>query len=502
MTASRSCGVLLHPTSLPGPQGCGDLGAGAHQFIDWLASAGQRLWQVLPLGPTGAGNSPYMSPSAFAGHPLLVDLGDLHQRGWLTAGEIEIGTPSTTERVDYAEVIPWRTQRLALAADRFASSADPAARAQYRRFCDEQAGWLEDYALYTVLAAAQPGRSWSAWPDGLAAREPLALARARSRLAAQLDACRFVQWCFYRQWQALREYAHSKGIRMFGDTPIFVAYDSADVWAHPGLFELDDSGQPVAVAGVPPDYFSATGQRWGNPLYRWEAHAVTGFDWWRRRVRHALDSFDLLRIDHFRGFAAFWRIPAHEETAIQGEWVPGPGEALFHSLTGSLGPLPIVAEDLGTITSDVEHLRRSFAFPGMRVLQFAWGGDIGNPYLPHNHSPDSVVYTGTHDNDTTIGWWRSLDDATRRHVCEYLGTEGHEIHWDLIRAACASVADTAILPLQDVLGLDGRHRMNTPGQADGCWAWRVDPSSLSDGPAERLAALCHLHRRDGMPPAD
>lgn len=502
MTASRSCGVLLHPTSLPGPHGSGDLGAGAYQFIDWLASAGQRLWQVLPLGPTGAGNSPYMSPSAFAGHPLLVDLGDLHQRGWLTAAEIEYGTPSTTDRVDYAAVIPWRMQRLALAADRFASSADPAARVQYRRFCDEQAGWLEDYALYSALAAAQPGRSWAAWPDGLAAREPLAMSRARSRLAAQLDACRFVQWCFYRQWQTLREYAHAKGIRMFGDTPIFVAYDSADVWSHPGLFELDDSGQPVAVAGVPPDYFSATGQRWGNPLYRWEAHAVTGFDWWRRRVRHALDRFDLLRIDHFRGFAAYWRIPVHEETAMQGEWVPGPGEALFHSLTGSLGPLPIVAEDLGTITSDVEHLRQSFAFPGMRVLQFAWVGDIDNPHLPHNHSRDAVVYTGTHDNDTTIGWWSGLDDATRRHVCEYLGVDGHEIHWDLIRAACASVADTAILPLQDVLGLDGRHRMNTPGQTAGCWTWRVHRSSLSDGPAERLAALCHLHRRDGMPPAE
>jgi 4-alpha-glucanotransferase len=362
-----------------------------------------------------------MSPSAFAGHPLLVDLADLHQRGWLTAAEIEMGTPSTTDRVDYAAVTPWRMQRLALAADRFASSADPAVRSQYRRFCDEQAGWLEDYALYTALAAAQPGHSWSAWPDGLAAREPRALARARSRLAVQVDACRFVQWCFFRQWQALREHAHARGIRMFGDTPIFVAYDSADVWAHPGLFELDDSGQPVAVAGVPPDYFSATGQRWGNPLYRWEAHAVTGFDWWRRRVRHALDNFDLLRIDHFRGFAAFWRIPVHEETAIHGEWVPGPGEALFHSLTSSLGPLPIVAEDLGTITSDVEHLRRSFAFPGMRVLQFAWGGDIGDPNLPHNHSRDAVVYTGTHD-DRLVGRSRRSDTPPRLRVSGYRGS--------------------------------------------------------------------------------
>ena len=499
MRLPRACGVLLHPTSLPGPHGCGDFGDGARQFIDWLVTAGQRIWQVLPLGGLGAGHSPYMSPSAFAGNPLLVDLADLQRRGWLTPQEIEPATPFPAHRVDYATVSPWRMQRLVRAAERFARGADAASQAQYGRFCDEQAGWLEDYALFMALSAAQPGRSWPDWPDGLAARDEASVTRARVRLAAELGVWRFIQWCFFRQWGALREYAHAQGLRLFGDAPIFVSADSADVWAHPGLFELDAAGRSVAVAGVPPDYFSATGQRWGNPLYRWDAHAATGYDWWRKRVRHALESFDLLRIDHFRGFAAYWRIPAHEPTAIRGEWMPGPGEALFHELARSLGPLPIVAEDLGIITSDVEQLRRRFAFPGMRVLQFAWGGDIDNPYLPHNHAADSVVYTGTHDNDTTVGWWAGIDDGMRRHVCDYLATDGHEIHWDLIRAACASVADTAVIPLQDVLGLDGRHRMNTPGQADGCWAWRFEPQQVPAEAAQRLAALCRLHRRDGMP---
>ena len=499
MRLPRACGVLLHPTSLPGPHGCGDLGEGARHFVDWLVAAGQRLWQVLPLGGIGAGHSPYMSPSAFAGNLLLVDLMDLHRRGWLTADEVESATPFPERRVDYGAVVPWRMQRLALAAARFAQHADAEARAEYGRFCDAQAWWLEDYALFMALQAAQPGRGWAEWPDGLAEREPSAVARARARLAAELDLWRFGQWCFFRQWGELRTYARSRGVRLFGDAPIFVSPDSADVWSHPALFELDAAGRPTAVAGVPPDYFSATGQRWGNPLYRWEAHAATGFDWWRKRVRHALESFDLLRIDHFRGFAAYWRIPAHEPTAVRGEWMPGPGEALFDALARSLGPLPIVAEDLGTITPDVERLRRRFGFPGMRVLQFAWGGDIDNPYLPHNHATDAVVYTGTHDNDTTVGWWAGADAETRRHLCDYLATDGREIHWDLIRAACASVADTAIVPMQDVLGLDGRHRMNTPGQAAGCWEWRFAWSQVSDEPARRLAALCRLYRRDGMP---
>jgi 4-alpha-glucanotransferase len=495
----RACGVLLHPTSLPGPQGCGDLGSGARSFVDWLAMAGQRWWQVLPLGGLGPGNSPYMSTSAFAGNPLLIDLEELARQGWLEEGELEPDAPLLPSRVDYAATAVWRRARLERAAARFARHADPAARASFGGFCDRNAAWLEDYALFMSLDEAQHGLGWQAWPDGLAAREPAALAAARARLAPRLDYWRFVQWCFDRQWCSLRDYARAQGVRMFGDAPIFVAAQSADVWAHQELFELDAAGRPVAVAGVPPDYFSPTGQRWGNPLYRWDAHAAEGFAWWVARVRHALGSYDLLRIDHFRGFAAHWRIPAGEPTAIRGEWVPGPGAALFEAMERALGTLPIVAEDLGVITPDVEDLRRRFRFPGMKVLQFAWGGDIDNPHLPHNLSEDTVVYTGTHDNDTTVGWWSGADAEQRRHLCDYLATDGREIHWDMVRAACASVADTTIIPMQDLLGLDGRHRMNTPGRAEGCWEWRLRSEDLAEEPARRLAALCSLHRRDGMP---
>ena len=499
MRLPRACGVLLHPTSLPGPHGCGDLGEGARRFVDWLAGAGQRWWQVLPLGGLGPGNSPYMSTSAFAANPLLVDLEELAQRGWLEAGELEPGVPLPAARVDYPSTGVWRRSRLERAAARFAQRGDAASRAAFDEFCDRNAAWLEDHALFMALEEAQHGLGWQEWPADLAARDPAALAAARARLAPQLDRWRFVQWCFDRQWRSLRAYARARGVLMFGDAPIFVAAQSADVWAHQELFDLDAAGRPAAVAGVPPDYFSPTGQRWGNPLYRWEAHAADGFGWWTARVRHALESFDLLRIDHFRGFAAHWRIPAREPTAIHGEWAPGPGAALFEAMARALGPLPIVAEDLGVITPDVDALRRRFRFPGMKVLQFAWGGDIDNPHLPHNIAQDTVVYTGTHDNDTTVGWWSGADAEQRRHLCDYLATEGREVHWDMVRAACASVADTAVIPLQDLLGLDGRHRMNTPGRAEGCWEWRFGWPQLGDEPARRLAALCSLHRRDGMP---
>lgn len=499
MRLPRACGVLLHPTSLPGRYGCGDLGAASRRFVDWLAGAGQRWWQVLPLGGLGPGHSPYMSTSAFAGNPLLVDLEELAQRGWLEADELEPPVALPASHVDYPSTIVWRRSRLERAASRFAQHAAAAARADFDRFCDRHAVWLEDYALFMALDEAQHGRAWQEWPEGLASRSAPALAAARAQHAPQLDHWRFVQWCFDRQWHALRAYAHSRGVQLFGDAPIFVASQGADVWAHQHLFDLDAAGRPAAVAGVPPDYFSPTGQRWGNPLYRWEAHAEEGYAWWVARTRHALESFDLLRIDHFRGFAAHWRIPAREATAVHGEWVPGPGAALFEAMERALGTLPIVAEDLGVITPDVDALRRRFRFPGMKVLQFAWGGDIDNPHLPHNHAQDTVVYTGTHDNDTTVGWWSGADAEQRRHLCEYLATDGGEIHWDMVRAACASVADTAIIPLQDLLGLDGRHRMNTPGRAEGCWEWRFGWSQLGEEPARRLSALCSLHRRDGMP---
>lgn len=495
MRFPRASGVLLHPTSLPGPHGSGDLGASAYHFVDWLVTASQRCWQMLPLGPTGDGHSPYMSDSAFAGNPLLVDLHELHARGWLSHDDLVPDVAFEAHRVRFEVVIPWRLARLARAASAFESSATLEEHAQLETFRQLHAHWLDDYALFKALEAEHPGKRWCDWPAALARREPAALALARERLATPIRQVVFVQWCFFRQWQTLRRYANERGIQIIGDAPIFVAWQSADVWAHPALFELDADGRPEAVAGVPPDYFSATGQRWGNPLYRWSAHAQQGFAWWIARIRRAFELVDILRIDHFRGFAAYWRIPVHEATALNGQWVLGPGAALFEALAQALGPLPIIAEDLGTLTPDVVSLRHRFDLPGMRVLQFAWSGDSANAYLPHNHERDTVVYTGTHDNDTAVGWWTSVDAAVRRQVCDYFGIDGHEIHWALIRAACASVADTAIHPLQDILGLDGRHRMNVPGAPAGCWAWRFDWGQFGPEPAQRLAAWCRLYGR-------
>lgn len=499
MRFPRASGVLLHPTSLPGPHGSGDLGASSYHFIDWLATAGQKLWQVLPLGNIGAGFSPYMSPSAFAGNPLLIDLHELAARGWLSPEDLQADPDFDAQTIHFEKVVPWRQQRLAKAAAAFFGSASAPDREDFSQFCEQQAGWLEDYALYMALCDAHGKASWQQWPDGLAQRTPSAITEARRHFNDAINIQKFLQWSFFRQWQAVRRYAHGKGIQVIGDAPIFVALQSADVWSKRHLFELDAMGRPEAVAGVPPDYFSATGQRWGNPLYRWSTHSQEGYQWWIERVRCSLQLFDMLRIDHFRGFAAHWRIPVHEATALKGEWVLGPGAALFDALAGALGPLPIIAEDLGIITPDVVSLRRRFDLPGMAVLQFAFGGDSGNLYLPHNHHSDLVVYTGTHDNNTSVGWWQSMTDEERNRLGDYLGATPTEIHWNLIRLACASVADTAIYPLQDVLGLDATHRMNVPGHGNHCWRWRFSWEQFGAEPAERLAALCRLYRRDGTP---
>lgn len=499
MRLPRASGVLLHPTSLPGPHGSGDLGASSYHFIDWLVTAGQKLWQVLPLGEVGAGYSPYMSPSAFAGNPLLIDLQELATQGWLDSTDLLPDASFSDERVHFELVVPWRRQRLAKAAAGFATRATSEQRRSYDEFVTRHAAWLDDYALFTVLQNIHGDVPWQQWPAALAQRESAALADAHQHFAAEIDVQKFFQWCFFRQWQMLRRYANQRGVQIIGDAPIFVALQSADVWAHPHLFELDASGRPEAVAGVPPDYFSATGQRWGNPLYRWSAHARERYRWWVERMRNNLEMFDILRIDHFRGFAAHWRIPVHEATALKGEWVLGPGATFFESLASQLGPLPIIAEDLGIITPDVVSLRHRFDLPGMAVLQFAFGGDAGNLYLPHNHHSDLVVYTGTHDNNTTVGWWQSLSEPERQRVRDYLGDDPTEIHWSLIRLACASVADTAIHPLQDILGLDATHRMNVPGHGDHCWGWRFSWAQFGPQPAERLAGLCRLYRRDGTP---
>ena len=498
MRLPRASGVL-HPTSLPGPHGSGDCGPAAYHFVDWLVSAGQSLWQILPLTGIGAGNSPYASSSAFAGNPLLIDLHQLQQQGWLTQDETRPTPGLQAGRVDYAEVQPYRMQRLALAAQRFlALPAQNEQRVQFAQFCLRHAGWLDDYALFMALSEAHADQEWCDWPPPLARRDATALAQAAAQHAGRLAFWKFCQWCFFSQWLKLRAYANQRGVQIVGDVPIFIGHHSAEVWSQPSLFELGEDGRPTVVAGVPPDFFSATGQRWGNPLYRWDVHARDGYAWWVQRLRRIFELVDVVRIDHFRGFAGYWEIPASEPTAIHGHWRSGPGADLFKAINAALGPMPIIAEDLGVITPDVDALRRRFHFPGMRILQFAFGDDAGNLFLPHHHACDTVVYPGTHDNDTSIGWWAGATDHERRFAKDYLGTDGSDMACALIRSACASVADTAIYAMQDVLSLPGDARMNFPGQSEGWWQWRLQWSQVQPRHGQQLAQLCRLYGR--VPP--
>ncbi len=490
---TRSSGLLLHPTSLPGPHGIGDLGEPAYRWVDFLAQAGQRYWQVLPLGPTGYGDSPYQSFSAFAGNPLLISLEDLVKRGWLPATACHGATFPET-RVEYGAVIPFKRSCLRQAFEGFQRHARPHERADLETFRHEMGFWLKDFALFMALKEHFQA-AWNEWPPDIRLREPAALRRYRETLAPHIEEHIFLQWVFFRQWDTLKAYAHARNVRIIGDIPIFVAYDSADVWAHPELFQLDAQGRPTVVAGVPPDYFSPTGQLWGNPLYRWDVLAAQGYRWWIDRVRVALRLVDLIRLDHFRGFEAYWEIPAGMPTAEIGRWVKGPGDALFHALQDALGDLPFIAEDLGFITPEVKALRERWGFPGMKVLQFAFSGP-DNEYLPHNYtSPNWVVYTGTHDNDTTVGWFQTLDDTTRRYVLAYLARDGRDIAWDLMRLAWQSVAVLAIAPLQDVLRLGSEARMNTPGRADGNWAWRFREADLTPALADALAEMTAIYGR-------
>lgn len=495
MKHDRAAGILLHPTSLPGPYGSGDLGEEAYRFVDWLEAAGQRLWQVLPIGEVGVGNSPYMSPSSFAGNVLLIDLDRLAHEGWLQPEELQPAPELQPTRVDYPQARAFRMQRLVLASGRFFAQAPDSRHEDFESFCEAERNWLDDYALFMALQHDAHGRTWNEWDEPLARREPDALrAAARDRRDA-LRFWKFCQWNFRLQWSALRAHAHRRGVRLVGDLPIFPALQSVEVWVDQPLFELDPRGRPTVIAGVPPDYFSATGQRWGNPLYRWSEHEKSGYVWWIERLRALIRLVDIVRIDHFRGFAAHWEIPADESTAVNGRWRPGPGAQLFDALAAALGDLPVIAEDLGVITDDVVELRRRFGLPGMHVLQFAFGSDATNPHLPHRCTPDSVIYTGTHDNDTAVGWWAGLSAREKRFATLYLGTEGHEIHWDLIRAASSSVAAMTIVPMQDVLGLDAAHRLNRPGAGSGCWEWRMTASQLKAEDAERLAGLAAAHGR-------
>ena len=484
----RRAGVLLHITSLPGPHGIGDLGPDAFHFVDWLVSAGQSLWQVLPTTPIGPGDSPYQSVSAFAGSPLMVALEPLVAKGWLAAPELPEGGFGAA-RVDFARVAPWRIAQLRAAAESFFGRAAGADGVAFSTWCTAQSHWLDDYGLFMALENAHAGASWWHWPQAVREREPAALAQARHDLAVELRFWQFVQWCFDTQWAALKAHANARGVFVMGDLPIFVAHHSADCWARPDLYELDADCQPTVVAGVPPDAFSAEGQRWGNPLYRWDRMAAENYAWWTARVRRALGHADGFRIDHFRGFAAYWEVPATCPTAMEGRWVQGPGAALFSAISEALGALPIVAEDLGLITPDVVALRERCGFPGMRVMQFAFGGDADHEYLPHNYAPATVAYTGTHDNDTVQGWWHDAPPRERAFAGSYLAAGGDDIHWAMIRAVCNSVANTVVFPLQDVLGLDGSHRMNQPGSPTGHWAWRFDWRMVGAEPARVLGVI-------------
>ena len=493
MLNQRVSGILLHPTSLPGNYGGGDFGRAAYQFIDWLASAGQTYWQVLPLGKIGPGNSPYMSCSAFAGNILLIDLEELAGLGLLEKTDLAPHPEFCAERIDYALLYAYRMERLHRAAQRFFAVAQ--SDKDYELFCAEQSDWLDDYALFMAIAQQQDWREWSQWPAELVRRNPKALLDAAVTLGDEIAFWKFCQWCFARQWFTLKRYANSHGIKIIGDVPIFVAYQSADVWAHQELFELDCHCRPSVVAGVPPDYFSKTGQLWGNPLYRWDVHEKTGFAWWIARLGNALKLADLVRIDHFRGFAACWEVAADAPDAMNGKWVAGPGAKLFEAFTKHFPQLPIIAEDLGLITPDVIELRDQFKLPGMCILQFAFGDGEKNLYLPHHYRPNTVAYTGTHDNDTTVGWWDSVSEQERAFALQYLDSDGQEIHWDMMRALAKSEANTVIYPLQDVLGLPSDHRMNYPGQSDGNWEWRFSWDQLQPVQALELARITRESNR-------
>jgi 4-alpha-glucanotransferase len=497
MKLLRGSGIIVHPTSFPSPFGIGDLGPGAMAMLDFLAASKQKYWQVLPLHPTGFGNSPYATLSAFAGNPLLISPERLFEYGLLTRDELSNHPVFSEQRVDFGPVISWKTDVLERSFYRFMANRHAFCQLheQFEAFSYEQREWLEDYSLFAALKAAHHGAAWTGWDADLAARKPQALADARKTLADQAAFQRYLQFWFFTQWADLRLAAAERQIAIIGDMPIFIAHDSADVWAERDLFQLDESGHPLAVAGVPPDYFSSTGQRWGSPLYRWGALRETGYAWWIARVRRALELEDVIRLDHFRGFHKYWEIPAEEETAIHGQWVRGPGDDLFLAIRDALGEVSFLAEDLGYITQGVNSLRERLGFPGMRVLQFAFGGNASNHHLPHHYTQDDVVYTGTHDNDTLVGWLLQCGEHERRYLLRYLHTSEQEAAPELVRAALASVARVAVLPLQDVLGLGSEARMNCPSSIFGNWEWRCTEEQLTSSTSKRLAEMCTLYGR-------
>ncbi len=489
--SSRLSGILLHPTSFPGPYGIGDLGQQAYHFVDWLAAAQQQLWQVLPLGPTGFGDSPYQCFSAFAGNPLLISPDDLVQRGYLGYRDLAV-PPFPRDRVDYGPVIQWKRQLLRKAFEQFKQRETPEA---FSRFVEQEKRWLHDYALFMALKDEHGGRPWNQWDAPLRDRHEQALRNARERLYDVIRFHYFQQWLFFEQWLRLKDYANEQRVRIIGDIPIYVAMDSADAWSHRHQFLFDDEGRPEVVAGVPPDYFSPTGQLWGNPIYDWEKMAETGYAWWIERFRANLRLYDILRIDHFRGFYNYWTVPGDAETAVHGEWRDGPRTDFFDAVITALGELPLIAEDLGEPDPGVFELRDHYGFPGMKVLQFAWASDASNAFLPHNFDKNCVVYTGTHDNDTTRGWYEKASEKERDYVRRYLRVDGSDIAWNFIRLAMASTANIALVPIQDAMNLGSEARMNTPAVAAGNWAWRYLPDQLNGGIQAGLAELAELYGR-------
>jgi 4-alpha-glucanotransferase len=501
MPFPRASGILLHPTSLPSRGGIGDFGPAAYSFADFLASARQGLWQVLPLGPLGYGYSPYSSTSAFAGNPLLISLDRLAERGWIDRARVD-ALPDGVAPVDYGRIFTRKIPLLFEAARRFLQSASSAAKIRFEHFCSENRWWLDDFVLFDELRARFHLASWNRWPHEFAHRDPDGLDRFRSETQADLEIRRALQFFFYEQWEALRAYCAQHSIRMVGDVAIFVNFDSADVWTHPDLFRLNQDLEPEVVAGVPPDFFSKTGQRWGNPLYRWDVMQSRAYSWWIDRLRWATHTCDYIRLDHFRGFSQCWEIPASEATAVNGRWVDGPKDELFIHLRQALGGLPFFAEDLGYITPDVHELRERLNIPGMAVLQFGFGDPGAHIYLPHTYTKAKVVYTGTHDNDTVLGWWNSsATERERCHVQSYLGPCQDGLHWGMIRAAINSVASLAVIPLQDVLGLGSEARMNVPSSGDGNWCWRYRGEMLRPELAEKLALLTEVADRLSPPPS-
>ncbi|MDI6786678.1 MAG: 4-alpha-glucanotransferase [bacterium] len=497
MRFPRSSGILLHPTSLPSQFGIGDIGKEAYRFIDFLSDAGQKLWQILPLGPTGYGNSPYACFSAFAGNPLLISFEELLHQGLLQHSDLTDIPDFPKNEVDYKAVINFKYPLLQKSFDYFKNNFSHEIKYEFNTFCEQNISWLDDYALFMSLKSAYKEKVWNKWDKEISQRQPEAIEKAAQKYADSILFYKYLQYQFFKQWSFLKKYANEKNISIIGDIPIFIAYNSADVWSHPSMFYLDKNGNPTVVAGVPPDYFSSTGQLWGNPLYRWDIMAYNKYNWWINRFNISLELVDILRIDHFRGFEAYWEIPAHEKTAIHGRWVKGPGADLFYAIEKTLGKLPLIAEDLGVITPEVEALRDQFNFPGMKILHFAFGSDADNQYLPHNFPRNCVIYSGTHDNDTTIGWFsNSSSSQEKEYALAYLDKiDGSEIHWDLIRLSLSSVADMAIFPLQDLIGLGSKARMNLPGKALGNWKWRFTLQMLNDTYKNKLKEMTLLYGR-------